>query len=298
MSKSVSHQRQKHHYLPVFYLKGWAVRDGRLCEYSRPYDRIKPRMKHPAGTGYEYVSMESWQFAVEQRFLRMVDQRAAETREVLLDGRDISALTLDQRSAWSRFEMSLIHRNPEKVAWITEAVEAHYVDRLTRLESQYENIRTPNGPPTFAEYKARVVPKTRETLKAKLLETLADSPNVGAAINGMLWGVATLTDLQPQFLTSDRPVVMTKGIAFPTSYIILPLNPRSAFFATNTSPMLIQLQNALRDGDLMRHINDTVASQAQKLVYFTDDSLEDFIEARLGKFRPQFITSAQYPPYS
>jgi hypothetical protein len=139
-----------------------------------------------------------------------------------------------------------------------------------------------------------VAPKTRETLKAELLATITDSPNVGAVINEMLWGVATLIDLQPRFLTSDRPVVMTKGIVFPTSYIILPLSPRSAFFAANTSLMLMQLRYALRDGDLVHHINNTVASQAQKLVYFTDDSQRDFVEARLGKFRPQFVASAQY----
>ena len=33
---------QKHHYLPVFYLKQWAGPDRRLCEFSRPHKVVKP----------------------------------------------------------------------------------------------------------------------------------------------------------------------------------------------------------------------------------------------------------------
>jgi hypothetical protein len=44
----------KHHYLPKFYLKQWATGlDGRLCEFSMPYDTVKPKRVHPDGTGYE-----------------------------------------------------------------------------------------------------------------------------------------------------------------------------------------------------------------------------------------------------
>jgi hypothetical protein len=43
---------QKHHYIPEFYLKQWAGPDGRLCEFSRPYKRVLPRMTHPGGTGF------------------------------------------------------------------------------------------------------------------------------------------------------------------------------------------------------------------------------------------------------
>jgi hypothetical protein len=44
---------EKHHYIPQFYLNRWAGTDGRLCEYSRPYDIVKPKFVHPSGTGYE-----------------------------------------------------------------------------------------------------------------------------------------------------------------------------------------------------------------------------------------------------
>jgi hypothetical protein len=42
----------KHHYIPKFYLKQWAVLDGKLCEFRKPYKTVVDRMTDPDGTGY------------------------------------------------------------------------------------------------------------------------------------------------------------------------------------------------------------------------------------------------------
>jgi len=294
---------EKHHYLPVFYLKRWAGRDGRLCEYSRPQDAVKPRMTHPSGTGYERdlykingLRPESSQL-LERRFMKAVDQRASDTLNRLLDGTDLATLNIDQKSGWSRFIMSLVQRHPEKISWITQIVDERYDDRLAEAEANYQTFRKPGDPPTFGEYKARMDPNAREILKAELLQTIVDLPTVGAAINKMLWGVATLNDLRPRFLTSDRPVVLTNGIGFEMSHIIMPISPRALFVAVNTLLKLTQLQQALREGTLLDHVNHTVAAQAQKFVYFHDDSQLGFIQDRLGKYPVQFIAPAQTIPY-
>ena len=44
---------QNHHYVPVFYLKRWVGKDGKLCVYVRPHDRVKTYRKHPDATGYK-----------------------------------------------------------------------------------------------------------------------------------------------------------------------------------------------------------------------------------------------------
>jgi hypothetical protein len=43
-------EQRRHHYIPIFYLKQWSGEDGRICEFSKPHDRVKPRK--PAGTAY------------------------------------------------------------------------------------------------------------------------------------------------------------------------------------------------------------------------------------------------------
>ena len=45
MARSAHPDGEKHHYLPVFYLKQWAGKDGRLCEFSRPYKNVKPKFQ-------------------------------------------------------------------------------------------------------------------------------------------------------------------------------------------------------------------------------------------------------------
>jgi hypothetical protein len=299
MSSISGHLGQKHHYLPVFYLKRWAGRDRRLCEYSRPWNVVKPRMTSPSGTGYERdlytidgLPPETSQL-LERRFMKAVDQGASDTLDKLLDGSDLSILNVDQKSAWSRFIMSLIQRNPEKISWITRAVTEHYDQRLAEVEATYDALHRSNDPPTFGEYKARMNPNARAMLKAKLLQTIVDLPTVGRAINEMIWGVATLNDLRPRFLTSDRPVVMTNGIGFEMSHIIMPISPRMLFVAVNTPSKLECLRQALREGTLLDHVNHTVAAQAQRFVYFCDDSQLPFIEDRLGLYPAQFIAPAQ-----
>jgi hypothetical protein len=74
---------QNHHYIPVFYLKQWSGTDGRLCEFSRPYKAIKPRMTHPDGAGYirglytfSGLAPAMVDF-LEEQFFRGADDRAS-----------------------------------------------------------------------------------------------------------------------------------------------------------------------------------------------------------------------------
>jgi Protein of unknown function (DUF4238) len=228
-----------------------------------------------------------------RRFMKAVDQRASDALDGLLNGSNLSNLTVNQKSAWSRFMMSLIQRTPEKTSWIAQVVGQLYDERLSNVEANYETFRESSDPATFAEFKAGMHPNAREIAKVQALQTIMDLPNVGAAINEMHWGVATLHDLRPRFLTSDRPVVMTNGLGFPMSHIIMPISPRALFIATKTSVKLTLLRQALYEGTLLDHVNHIVAAQARKYVYFCDDSQLPFIEDRLGRYPAQFIASTQ-----
>src|SRR5215467_13064135 len=111
----------KHHYVPVFYTKEWVGPDGRICEYSRPYDVVKPRRVHPDGMGYVRglytVPRNETRVAefIEREFFKITDNGAARVLQMLKSGEQI-AWTTDTRSTWSRFIISLMLRNPEYVA--------------------------------------------------------------------------------------------------------------------------------------------------------------------------------------
>ena len=56
----MKNEGDKHHYLPVFYLKSWTGADGRLCEFSRPYT-LKPGQVMPAkGAGETAQDAPGW----------------------------------------------------------------------------------------------------------------------------------------------------------------------------------------------------------------------------------------------
>jgi hypothetical protein len=66
----------KHHHLPVFYLDRWTGADGRLCQFSQPYEQVKPKRLYPTQTGFvaglysmKGVPVEHSQ-QVEQRFMQ------------------------------------------------------------------------------------------------------------------------------------------------------------------------------------------------------------------------------------
>ena len=81
--------RQNHHYIPVFYLKRWVGKDGKLCVYVRPRDRVKTYWKHPDATGYKEnlyaISGADDEAAkhLEGRFLNLADSGAAEALDFL-----------------------------------------------------------------------------------------------------------------------------------------------------------------------------------------------------------------------
>ena len=127
----------KHHYIPAFYLKQWAGTDGRLCEMSRPYDVVKPKQVHPDGTGYarglytlQGLPPEAAN-VVETRFLKDADNLGAVALRAFVENRD---LDLALRTAWSRFTISLLLRNPE-------AVEEMKTRLRQNVQKQYDKTR-------------------------------------------------------------------------------------------------------------------------------------------------------------
>jgi hypothetical protein len=277
----------KHHYIPVFYLKQWAGADGRICEFSKPYDRVKPRRVHPDGTAYVHglntiqgLPPDEAQY-LETYFFKIADGAACRALRILLGGKSWQ-FTADERSGWSRFIVSLAARNPESLAKHMAAGQAIYQEALPRLQADYKARKLPTDPPTYEEYAARRSPNPGGRAGAILLQTVIDSPMIGNWINQMRWMV--LHDARPPFLllTSDRPIVMTNGIVHPNSQIILPISPRHVFVATNNVKMENFIRDVMHRRQLIQQINERVTRQSRKFVYGYDDAQLAFLSKRLG----------------
>lgn len=174
----------KHHYIPVFYLKRWLNADGKVCEFSRPYNNeVKVRYVHPDGTGYlrRLYALQNFPedlaHQVEHQFFRPIDSLAA-TALAILEGSTLETWTIDTRSAWSRFMLSLMLRCPEDIEIFRRQWRGHYLSTSGRLEAKYDELRGAQDPPTFAEYLAQTpVPKLEQGMFETLF-TLIDNRRV------------------------------------------------------------------------------------------------------------------------
>lgn len=284
----------KHHYIPVFYLKQWAGSDGRVCEFSKPYDRVKPKRVHPDGTAYVHglntipgLPPHEADF-LESYFFRLTDNFASLALRILLSGDETLNFSQDVKSGWSRFITSLLMRNPEAVERSMLAAKALYEQSRDELYADYAQHRKADDPPTYEEYAAKHSPNPAGRGGAVLLQQIIDNPTIGKHINNMRWIV--LKAHRPKFtlLTSDRPVVMTNGLKYENSQIILPISPWHVFIATNTEKTERFIESVFARGQMIQQVNERVTLQARKYVYALSDAQLTFVSRRLGK---QYISN-------
>jgi hypothetical protein len=259
---------QNQHYVPVFYLKRWTGNDGKLCVYVRPRDRVKTYRVHPDATGYKEdvyaipgADDETAKY-LEGSFLNLVDSGAAKALDMLETGR-MALMDGDQRSAWSRFIMRILHGTPEAV---------------DRISAQAVEMLRANFAP-FAGDKEHVA---RTTVVS--LQTVMDSKLLGEQLNGMAWEVVQLQSSY-SLLTSDRPIVMTNGIGGPQKHFAMPIGPRLLFIAADDPAEVQQLAQQNHD-TLAEVTNNRVVRQARKFVWGLDDTQRRFVERRLGDMLP------------
>jgi hypothetical protein len=277
---------QKHHYIPVFYLKQWQGPNGRLCEISKPFKKAVPRRTHPDGTGYVRglytipgATPETADY-LETEFLKKADDLASRALCRMLAG-DMD-LSQEMKSAWSRFILSLLHRTPEAMERALARVSARYVEEIEAIRTEYISLRGPNDPATVEEFEATVMPFAIRRFLVDHVISIIDSENVCIALNGMTWGIVTMHRQLFPLLTSDRPIVMTNGLAGADAHIVMPVSPKHIFIAAKNEKTAGEIHRLARDGTLVLALNDRVVRQARKYVYATDDQQLRFIANRLG----------------
>lgn len=288
---------RKHHYIPVFYLKRWAGADGTICEFSKPWKgRAKPKRTHPSGTGYINGLYElpgaSPQHAqkLETSFFSPADSMAADALECLHAGK-IKNWDVRRRSAWTRFIVSLLMRNPEDLDCLDKHLATNWSSTTTELELRYRARRQPSDPSTFSEYLS--VNTTAEFIKRAslgILPALIDHSGVGGYINNMQWSVVSTENASFDLLTSDRPVIMTNGLNKPDSYIVLPIGPKKIFLAVNNLSYVRRFAEAKTD-TLVGDMNNTVVIFAVKYVWGYDDRQLRFVQNRMSTRSPPSLAA-------
>ena len=180
--------------------------------------------------------------------------------------------------------MSLWYRTPEGVARTVDMIRNYYEqDSLKELRLVYEQFKQPGDPSTPEEYiKLHASDMTWRSVIRHLMDII-ESAKVREKIMNMQWHLGRVENLKHPLLTSDRPIIMTNGIAYPESHLVMPLSPKYIFIAANTDEEVRKLKALSRNGGLAYRMNDRIVRQARKFVFASDPSQQRFIENRLGE---------------
>lgn len=284
-------QSVRHHYIPQFYSKRWAGDDGRICEFSRPYKNIHRQRVYPKQTGfldrlYEKKGVpKSIAQQVEDKFMSPVDNFAAKALDTIETNIDKVKNDAEQRSAWSLFLITLMTRMPEDLAALTEILEDDWKRALPLLKQKYAANRKLEDPETIEEFIEKKDPDYMGRWVMNVAPELMHHEGIGKSLNAMRWFVVTTPEGAPSFLSSDKPLHMSKTFSESDCYLTLPIGPHRLFVATNTEAM----EQSFKDKppkELARETNTQVVKQAVKYVYGIAAADQEFIDRLISSDRP------------
>jgi uncharacterized protein DUF4238 len=271
--------------MPVLYLKQWAA-NGRFTEFSRPdgRDRVERRGTGAKGTGYQRGLYrlhtpgipEDLAEHVERKFMGTVDNRARDALDILLNKTNVK-WNDRTRSAWAMFVNGLIFRVPERVAPVRDFLTKFWQADFDRHKAQYDAQKGP-ADPEFHDYIPEAI--SRETLQFIMRQINDES--IGRLLARMRWRNIDVAPVGRPLFTSDRPVIMSNGLAYPDSHLLLPISPTRIFLATNTPAMESQFANVIPRRELVKMCNRHVVRRAQKYAWNTDDSEIEFVRKHLS----------------
>ena len=278
---------RKHHYIPIFYLKQWSQADGKIFEYKKLERKIAERRTHPSGTGYRtelyhIKGLPSNQPQdVEIKFMRPVDTKANDALKKILND-DGKPWDHKMRSAWARFIMSLIYRNPESVEDFNAKLVDEWNTALQDIKSDYDEKKTKDDPATFDEFRAQLEPEAPYKSASNLLKGMIDNPRIGQTIFDMHWSRIELSDSRISLLTSDRPLEYPIGLGNPNAFITLPIGPKNIFLAARDPNFANRIANN-NHTDTAKRMNLHVVRQARLFVWGDSNKQQSFITKHMSK---------------
>ena len=108
-----------------------------------------------------------------------------------------------------------------------------------------------------------------------------DNKRIGILLNSMRWRTINVAAAGRPLFTSDRPVIMSNGLAYVESHLLLPVSPTCLFLATNNPATENQLK-AIPKRELVKMCNRYVVRRAQKYAWNRDNSEIDFVRKHLS----------------
>jgi hypothetical protein len=220
---------------------------------------------------------------LERQFFKVTDDHAAKALSVIEAGQ-WKPMDTTIRSGWTRFTMSLLHRNPEQVGKFLEIVSQYVAIVKPQYEKLYQDKKDANHPATFDEFWRDILPEVVGRTWIKLVQTTIDSRFVGNHFNSLIWRVLDFKSSYT-FLTGDRPIIMTNGMNSVDSHLAIPIGPRKLFIAAHTTGLAHTLMRDKADS-VVAFVNDRIVRQARRFCIGVNDAHLSLFAKRFGEMLP------------
>ncbi|AZO34033.1 MAG: DUF4238 domain-containing protein [Mesorhizobium sp.] len=284
----------KHHFLPVFYLKEWAGADGRVVQFSRPRPNdkeVKALRRHPSAVGYinGLYAVEGLPEKVanlfETEFTRPVDTEAAAAMRRLMMGRFDSDATPKEAVAWIKYLLSLMMRMPADIRRLKHYVKHDWFSDLPSLQAAFKRSGMMGNPQTVEDYLRLLGPTFDERAAMIALSGMIQVEAAIKAIGQLQWTASNVYG-EREFVTSDRPIIASVGMTGPKAHIILPIGPHRVFIATKTEEFRRHLFDK-RPWDFVTAVNKHIVNNATDYVYGSNAAALRFVQKHMGEGREE-----------
>ena len=225
---------------------------------------------------------------IEDQFMKEVDSLAAESLRMLETQNEQIDFDAKYRSAWSFFLMTLLMRMPEDLQVLGQALADDWERDLPKMKTIYAQKRRADDPPTLQEFIDQKDPHHISRWTLDMATKLIDHEGIGQLLNDMRWFVLITPEEVSEFLTSDRPIIISGNLTERSAFLFFPISPRRLFVAVNNT----ETEQAIRQRpmkELVEEVNRRVVQQAIKYGYGTDDGEVKFVDENIGTNRPKSL---------
>ncbi len=286
--ETVNNPPAKHHYVPVFYLRGWTGEDGRLERYTSPRSgKVAVRRVFPTEVGFEnnlYASPDDERLGttwLETKIFQRLDDLTAPVMRKL-NSTPIPQLTDEERSAWSVFVRALMYRTPATLRATKLSSAYEWRRAVESVGDRYGEMKGPNDPDTLEEYIAQRSTDDVEGAVLRVLPSIFVSEQVGQIMNDLHFQVVVSPSDVPSFLISDDFVLRTNGVTVAGGHLALPISPRRLVVMAWEKSTLQGIVS-LPPRDLVAQVNRWIVGSARQFVGADDYAQDRFIRNRFGK---------------
>jgi len=278
---------KRHHYIPEFYLKRWAI-NGKITTFQNYKGEIKKSFPSPKGTGFEFQlysyseKLKTSNYAeIETNFLSKLDSKGAKIVKKLINNQ---TLEKEEPLIWAKFILALKVRTPENISRIKQTISVGYRNFLNDRQKDYEKHKAPNAPDALIDLYELNSPGLIENIGVGQIPKIYSDQR--AITDFLSFDYHVLHTGHFKLLSSDRPLLFIGRPDSPDCIIALPLSPSHAFFATKPNSNAQKHLHSMKPKKIVYLLNRAVARQAKKRVYTEngDHVCDKFLKKHLRIF--------------